>query len=114
MLSDQWRLDAEQRNGDSYHGLFRAWGLGVQHFTDHSGPSRGDRLDSVGGLQAWGHLGEAYGLLSGMMFDLGSRIGVLYAMNGTSADPDVYLGQRSSLSGWEEQILDLLLAAARR
>ena len=114
MLSEQWRLDAAQRNGDSYHGLFRAWGLGLQRFTDHSGPSHGDRLDSAGGLQAWGHLGEAYGLLSGLVFDPVSRIGVLYAMNGTSADADVYLGQRSSLSGWEEQILDLLLQKARR
>ncbi|MDN3920316.1 serine hydrolase domain-containing protein [Roseateles violae] len=108
MLSEHWRHDAPSGNGDDLGGLFQAWGLGVQHFIDRSGPSWGDRLTSAGGLQAWGHLGEAYGLLSGLIFEPSRRIGVVYAIGGIRAGSDALHGRYSSFSPAEERLLALL------
>ncbi len=67
MLALQWRHDPAAGNGDSrteegHRDFFNAWGLGVQHFLDRSGPGRGDRLVAGGGFTGSGHRGDAYGL----------------------------------------------------
>ncbi|MDI4632405.1 beta-lactamase family protein [Pelomonas sp. V22] len=108
LLSEQWRHDESMGNGNNLDGLFQAWGLGLQHFIDRSRASWGDRLVPGGGLQAWGHLGEAYGLLSGMIFEPRRQIGVIYAMGGTSGDGNALHGRYSSFSPWEEKLLALL------
>ncbi|WP_422985401.1 serine hydrolase domain-containing protein [Undibacterium sp. Ji50W] len=116
LLSEQWHYDKNTRNGDAYHGLFQAWGLGFQRFSDVSAPHYGDRL--VDGLvaevkgkpsfKAVGHLGFAYGLQSGFMFDPATRNGMIYVISGVAADPEKNPGRYSSLSLWEEQILTAL------
>ena len=113
LLGEQWHYDAAAHNGDDYHGLFQAWGLGFQRFTDISAPHYGDRLVQTGKLQkppftAVGHLGFAYGLQSGFMFNPHSRNGVIYVIGGVGADPEKHQGDYSSLSVWEEQILTSL------
>ena len=112
MLSEQWRHDPSTDNGDSLGGMFQAWGLGLQHFIDRSRPAWGDRLTPTGGLQAWGHLGEAYGLHSGLIFEPQRRIGVIYAIGGTRADAEDLHGRYSSFSPWEERLLALLWPVA--
>jgi len=104
MLELQWRHDDRpgQANGDSLNGLFRQWGLGMQRF-----------FDVPGGLAGAGHLGMAWGLLSGFLFDPEGGGGVVYAMGGTSAEPDQYPGLRSSFSRWEERVLELLVPLTR-
>ena len=51
MASEQWRLDATRSNGSPDRDWACAWGLGVQRFTDRSGPGgRGgwdDRIPSA-------------------------------------------------------------------
>ncbi len=114
LLQPHWRLNATQKNGDDMHGLFNAWALGLQQFTDHSASGsvgQGDRLTERGGLQAYGHLGDAYGLLSGFIFNPQQKWGVIYAINGVSDNPDRYLGRYSSFSRWEETLLNELLSA---
>ncbi|HEX2011982.1 MAG TPA: serine hydrolase domain-containing protein [Roseateles sp.] len=113
LCSEQWRLDADAANGDSLAGLFQAWGLGVQHFIDRSVAGRGDRLLPQGGQQAWGHLGFAYGLHSGLLLDPAARSGIAYAIGGTGADPARQRGRYSSFPLWEERLQALLWAAAR-
>ena len=109
MLRPAWVYNgqAQAPNGDTYHGLFLAWGLGVQIFTDQGGtPGAGDRAGApMGGLKGAGHLGEAYGLLSGLIFDPALRHGVAYAMGGLSANPDGFVGEYSAFSRWEESVL---------
>jgi CubicO group peptidase (beta-lactamase class C family) len=111
LLTEQWRLDTAGGNGDSAAGLIQAWGLGLQHFIDRSSPEQsagyGDRLLRAGGVKAWGHLGEAYGLCSGMLLDPERQCGVVYAIGGTGADPEKHNAQYSSLTPWEERLLDL-------
>ncbi len=78
MHQPSWTFDGS--NGDDYHGLFQSWGLGVQ--LTSKAPSR----DAV-----WpdrplvGHLGEAYGLLSGFFFDPVSQNGFIFITNGSGA-----------------------------
>ena len=72
------------------------------------GPSTGDRFVAHGGATGFGHLGFAYGLESGFIFDPQTRNGVVYAMGGVSVDPDQNRGRYSAYSAWEERVLDAL------
>ena len=106
MLSRQWRFDAGRPNGDTHHGLFTEWGLGVQHF--ESKPGRGSNLIAGGGVAASGHLGEAYGLLSVFAFDAVRRNGVVVLIGGTVQEPSATPGKYSALSRHEELVLTTL------
>lgn len=111
LLTEQWRYDDTQRNGDAASGMIQAWGLGLQHFIDRSvqvgARGAGDRLLQRGGVQAWGHLGDAYGLNSGVVFDPPRGNGVIYAIGGTGANPEKHRAAYSSFSSWEAKLLDL-------
>ena len=94
--------------GDDYGGLFLSFGLGVQHFTGQHTARGGDRLyigDEGGYL---GHLGEAYGLLSGLFYRPQSGEALVYVINGISVDPSKYPGSYSSFYRWEESLLSEL------
>ncbi len=106
MLSHQWRFNPARPNGDTHHGLFTQWGLGIQHFESRAG--RGASLVPGGGLDAWGHLGEAYGLLSVFAFDPVKRSGMVVLIGGTASDPATTPGQYSALSRQEERVLSAL------
>jgi CubicO group peptidase (beta-lactamase class C family) len=114
MLTEQWRYDVAAKNGDTQEGLFQAWCLGMQRFIDRSIPAapgvnaQGDRLVEKGGVMAYGHLGDAYGLQAGFVFDPLNKNGMIYASGGTGADPATTPGQYSSFNRWEEQTLDAL------
>jgi CubicO group peptidase (beta-lactamase class C family) len=118
LLTEQWRYKPDRHNGDHDNGLFQAWGLGVQHFIDRSSsPARtgyGDRLVERGGMQAWGHLGDAYGLVSGAILDPQNKQGVVYVISGVGADPDKNKAAYSSLSRWEAKALDLAWSHVRQ
>ncbi len=120
MLSSQWRMNeaaggqsSSRANGDSYGGLMRAWGLGVQHFTDVSvtttkSPS-GDRLIAPGGYRGMGHLGNAWGLTSALVLDPSTQSGMVFLVGGPGFNPDASdPGRYSSLFGYEERILTAL------
>lgn len=108
MLQEEWRYDAGRRNGDNYQGLFNAWGLGLQRFTDLSAVGQGDRLVAAGGVTGFGHLGFAYGLNSGFFFDPVRRHGMIYIIGGVGFNPELDQGQYSRLNSWEEKVLDAL------
>ncbi len=116
ILSVQWRHDGMGLNGNSngevgfgtHRDLMNVWGLGVQHFQDISGPNRGDRLVEGGGFKASGHLGDAYGLTSAMVFDRKTKNGLIFMTGGPGFDPETYVGKYSSFYRHEEQILTAL------
>jgi CubicO group peptidase (beta-lactamase class C family) len=118
LLSEQWRYDAAKKNGDSDRGLFLSWSLGFQQFTDVSAPNYGDRLvrqaKGKPSFTGFGHLGEAYGLNSGFMFDPKTRNGMIYAIGGLSADSATTPGEYSTLGPWEEKILTALYKEIQR
>jgi CubicO group peptidase (beta-lactamase class C family) len=108
MLQPQWTKNPDQDNGDTLNDSLYAWGLGMQRFEDRSGPSTGDRFLERGGLTGVGHMGFAYGLESGFIFDPLTRNGVVYAIGGVSANPDQNRGRYSAYSIWQERTLDAL------
>ena len=120
MLATQWHHDGSAQNGNSngevgfgsHQELMNAWGLGVQLFQDISGPGRGDRLIERGGYKATGHLGDAWGLTSAMVFDRKTRSGMIFLIGGPAFDPDTNPGKYSSLYRHEEKILDALYRRA--
>ncbi|MBC7377155.1 MAG: beta-lactamase family protein [Burkholderiaceae bacterium] len=113
MTTEQWRLDSDAKNGDDLAGEFQAWGVGLQHFIDQSRPGWGDRLVPGGGQQAWGHLGFAWGLQAGLMFDPAHQTGIVYVISGTGLDPDAQRGKYSSFAPWEERMQGLLWGVVR-
>lgn len=114
MLTDQWRFDAAARNGDPYGGLMRAWGLGVHHLTGSAADAggSGDRIEAARkDLQLWGHMGDAYGLLSAMLFDPARDWGFVFIIGGVGCDPEAYKGEFSAFYRWEEEIMRAIVAA---
>ncbi len=116
MLSVQWRSDGVGKNGEASFGtganLFNAWGLGAQRFLDVSGSGKGDRLVESGGFKAYGHLGDAWGLTSAMVFDREKKIGMVYLIGGPGFNPDTNRGVYSGLYRHEERILNALYQSA--
>lgn len=112
MQHAQWRNHPGQNNGDTSQGMFQAWGLGMQLFDDVSDAGTGDRFVAQGGVTGAGHLGDAYGLHSGFIFDPVKRNGMVYAIGGVGSDPEQDKGQYSSFQSWEEATLDALYRLA--
>ncbi|MBL8518743.1 MAG: beta-lactamase family protein [Betaproteobacteria bacterium] len=120
MLAESWRYRCDgcdgkpngDPNGESGFGkhlqFFNAWGLGNQHFLDITGPSKGDRLVKDGGFTAVGHLGDAWGLTGGFVFNRDRKIGLIFLIGGPSFNPDTNPGAYSAFYRHEEQILDSL------
>lgn len=110
MLARQWTGDG--RNGErNYSGradVFNGWGLGNQHFLDVTGPARGDRLVEGGGVTAFGHHGDAYGLTSLLAFEHRARNGVVVIAGGTGFDPNNTPGAWSWAPRHEERIVTAL------
>jgi CubicO group peptidase (beta-lactamase class C family) len=108
----QWRYDPVTPNGAPYGGGgILAYGLGTSALTGASGP-QGD--DLFAGCKGWvGHLGEAYGLLSGLWVDPRSGAGMVYMLNGVSNNAQANAGARSAFTRQEEALARLCRAGAR-
>ena len=105
MFTPVWTYDAQAENGDTYYDLMNCYGNGPQIFTN----TTGDRVVEGQDLPFAGHLGDAYGLFSGILFDREKGNGIVYIVAGTGSDPDEYFGEYSTFYKWEE---DLMTAAA--
>ncbi|WP_229445869.1 serine hydrolase [Massilia sp. LC238] len=118
MLARQWTLRPGSGNGDSdnFRGLYHAWGLGNQHFTDTSivadGRASGDRLVEGGGFTGVGHLGWSWGLNALFVFDPTTKNGMIYVASGVGDDPDRHPGRFSSEARFQERITDALYRGA--
>lgn len=103
VVTPEWTYDESSSNGDNYYGLFQSWGAGAQLFTSSGDVSGGDRIHPTVDLKWSGHLGEAYGLLSGMVFDPETGDGMVYIIGGQGS-PAPY-GSYSTFYSWEEELL---------
>jgi CubicO group peptidase (beta-lactamase class C family) len=130
MFSRQWTLHPDRTdkgangsaNGDggSFRGLYHAWGLGNQQFTDTSiardghgeGKASGDRLVEGGGFTGVGHLGWSWGLNALFVFNPLSQDGMIYVSSGVGADPDRQPGRFSSAARFQERVTDALYRGA--
>lgn len=110
MFTRQWQLAADGSNGDSDQGLFRAWGLGNQQFD--ADDERGNGLVAGAAFSAVGHLGDAYGLLSGFVLDFANKNGMIYLIGGTGSDPTQQRGRQTALSQPEAAVLAALYHGA--
>lgn len=103
MLQPQWTFDGT--NGDTMEGQALSWGLGVWRFTNQPGQD----CPVQGYPRPWfGHLGDAYGLLSGLLFDLEAGHALVYILGGQGCDPAQHRGLYSAYTRWEEQVLSAL------
>lgn len=116
MFTRQWTLSADGKNGDTWRGLYHAWGLGNQQFLDTStvekGRGSGDRLVEGGGFKGVGHLGWSWGLNAMFVFDPQSKDGMVYVSSGVGADPELAPGQFSSMARFQERVTDALYRGA--
>jgi CubicO group peptidase (beta-lactamase class C family) len=100
LASEQWRADRAQ--GLSAGDWALAWGLGVQRYTDQSGPGRGDRLVDGGGFTGWGHGADAYGLRGLFALDPQQGRGMVVIIAGPGVDPQTLPGRWSAQDRWQE------------
>ena len=116
LLARQWTHQGS--NGESTYGTrpdrLNAWGLGVQHFLDVSGPGSGDRLVEGGKMRALGYHGDAYGLDGIFAFDPQRRDGIIFLAGGTGFDPETDRGRYSGFNRYEERILTAVYRHALR
>lgn len=103
MMTPQWRW-GDTPAGETYGGLMRCWGLSMQCMIG-GGDTPVDRP-----VRWFGHLGDAYGLWSGLWIDPEAGRGYVYAVTGTANDPAKLPGRRSGFKSFEEAILQALSA----
>jgi CubicO group peptidase (beta-lactamase class C family) len=84
-------------------GLMQYWSEGGLHCFSGTGAPGGDQPLSPQPLKGCGHLGNAYGLLSGLVVDPSVGTVVAYAITGTSAPPPP--GRLSRFTAPEEDVL---------
>jgi CubicO group peptidase (beta-lactamase class C family) len=102
MLAPVWRV-GDAPAGENYGGLMRCYGLSVQCLVGV--PGEGDQpLDRP--VRWLGHMGEAYGLWSGIWIDPAAGRAYVHAVTGTADDPAKYPGRRSQFRAFEEAILE--------
>lgn len=97
--------------GETHGGLMRAWGLGPQCLVGGGAPG-GDQPLSPRVTRWCGHLGDAYGLFSGLWVDREQGRAYAYVVTGTADDPAKYPGRRSRFAAFEEAILGDLAESA--
>jgi CubicO group peptidase (beta-lactamase class C family) len=109
MRTPVWRYDPAHPNGEPYGGGgILAYGLGTCILTGAQGPNGDDLFPGCGG---WvGHLGEAYGLLSGLWVNPKTGAGMVYMLNGVSSPHAQNPGVRSAYT-WQEERLATDLAS---
>lgn len=85
MQTPLWSYDPQRANGDTDRGLMRAYGMSVQALTGRVAPD-GDGLFGPGSGDWRGHLGQAYGLLAGLWWNIRDGRTLVYVINGTPGE----------------------------
>lgn len=105
LMTPAWR-EGQGEAGDTYKGLMRAYGPGLQCLSGEAGAAD----QPVPGARWCGHLGEAYGLLSGLWVDRQHDRVYVYVLTGTADDP-MKAPHRTGFSAVEEAVLADLAAS---
>ena len=99
MFARQWAYDGVGGNGNPLGSILSPRGLGNAHYPNRPG------MWLTPGLDAVGHLGDAYGLRSIFAMDRASGNGIVVLAGGSARDPSVNPGRDSSLARYEERVL---------
>jgi CubicO group peptidase (beta-lactamase class C family) len=100
MLNSSWKYDG--LNGDNFFNLFNEWGLGLQITQNEK------CTDKIFDNQSmYGHIGQAYGLLGNLFFDIEQNSGFVFIVNGYY-NQNYLIGQESSFSQIEEDVFKLI------
>ncbi|MFN8254311.1 MAG: serine hydrolase domain-containing protein [Bacteroidales bacterium] len=101
MENVQWKYNGN--NGDNYHNLFNAWGLGIHLLTNTPG---GDMVFKE--MNMCGHAGDAYGLISDMYFDKEKKTGIIFITNGYRTEKEFENDTNSAFYKPEKEVFDLV------
>jgi hypothetical protein len=109
-----WRYDAAHPNGETGEGgagegVFQGYGLGMEVPQGRPGPG-GDSFFGPDSADWRGHLGDAYGWMTGLFWNVKDGCTLVWALNGLreiGRSP----GRRSALTPQEEAVIDVGLAA---
>jgi CubicO group peptidase (beta-lactamase class C family) len=114
MTTAHWRFNTVAPNGTTERGWYQGYGLGVQtpEGRDAAGASPGDAYFGRKTQQWRGHLGDAYGWMTGLFWNAHSDTSLVWAINGMP-ETDRPPGARSALSAPEESIIDNALLSIR-
>jgi len=105
MFRPQWVYDATKNNGNDYGGSLPCYGMGEYVMGGDSTARPCKDLN----ITLAGHLGEAYGLFSGVLLIPGTKDGFIYMMNGEAVEEDEDARSAGKYSGnyiWEEHVMD--------
>ncbi|HSL94808.1 MAG TPA: serine hydrolase [Thermoleophilia bacterium] len=102
MFTPYWTYDPALDNGDTYYDLMMSYGLGPHIMTN----TAGDRILADWDIFMSGHLGEAYGLWSGFMFDDETGDGFIYYVTGRWGPAE--FGEYSTFYLTEERVMTAL------
>lgn len=103
MQTPLWRHDGS--NGHIDRGLMQSWGLSVHVPTGREG----DAFFGPGSENWRGHFGIAYGLQSGLFWNVRDGRTISYIISGTPRDGEGLSGTRTAASPWEETIIQSAL-----
>ena len=116
MQTALWLYDPAHPNGDcgeagAGQGVFQGYGLAVEVLQGRRGPG-GDAFFGPDSADWRGHLGDAYGWMTGLFWNRRDGRTLVWALNGLR-ETGRLAGRRSALTPQEEAIIDLGLAALR-
>jgi CubicO group peptidase (beta-lactamase class C family) len=114
MTTAAWIFDPTAPNGTTERGWYQGYGLGVQVplGRDAPGASPGDNFFGASTPDWRGHLGDAYGLMTGLFWNARENTTLAWAINGMP-ETDRPPGARSALSAPEENVIDAALSSLR-
>lgn len=101
MADPVWTFDPLAANGDTDRGLITRYGLHVQA----AGGAASDAFFGAGSADWRGHFGEAYGLVSGLFWNLRDGRQVAWIINGTPADATLERLPELAITPWEAALL---------
>ena len=104
MFKIHWVYDDWDKNGETFGGIFEAYGYGVMPYMNGSTT----RLSTVKAHQWWGQIGDSYGVVSGLVIDRRTKSGYVYLANGQAMNwSDARSrGKFSKHIIWQENIND--------
>jgi CubicO group peptidase (beta-lactamase class C family) len=114
MGAPQWTFDPNAPNGMTERGWYQSFGLGVHIALGRTAPgaSPGDNFFGASTPHWRGHLGDAYGWMTGLFWNARENTTLAWAINGmpeANRAPSV----RSALSAPEEGAIDAALNSLR-
>jgi hypothetical protein len=110
MTAPHWTFDPNAPNGATQLGWYQGYGFGVQTPLGRAvdGASPGDAYFGADTANWRGHLGDAYGWMTGLFWTPRESRTLVWAINGMP-ETDRRPGARSALSAPEEAIIDAAL-----